>query len=67
MDIDLTEKLKSKSKNTQLAAATAEKDDKKKFYHIYKKASHNTNDYYHLAKNANKKSKPKFSTDGDSK
>lgn len=67
MDIDSAEKSKGKSKNKQVASATAEKNNNKKFCHICKKTSHNTTDCYHLAKNADKKPKPKSSTGGDSK
>ncbi|PSS32149.1 hypothetical protein PHLCEN_2v2082 [Hermanssonia centrifuga] len=59
MDIDSAEKSKGKGKNKdkQVATATA---DKKKFCHICKKMSHNTDDCYQLAKNPDKKPKAKY-------
>ncbi|PSR87271.1 hypothetical protein PHLCEN_2v5205 [Hermanssonia centrifuga] len=63
MDIDSTEKSKGKGKNKdkQIATATA---DKKKFCHICKKTSHNTDDCYQLAKNSDKKPKAKYQSMG---
>ncbi|PSS34061.1 hypothetical protein PHLCEN_2v1906 [Hermanssonia centrifuga] len=51
----------SKNKDKQVATATA---GKKKFCHICKKTSHNTDDCYQLAKNFDKKSKPKYQSMG---
>ncbi len=63
MDIDSAEKEKGKGKNKdkQVATATA---GKKKFCHICKKTSYNTDDCYQLAKNSDKKPKPKYQSMG---
>ncbi|KAL7281622.1 hypothetical protein ACG7TL_004939 [Trametes sanguinea] len=56
MDIDSAEKSKGKGKNGKQAnAATTEK--KNRFCHICKSKTHNTDDCFELAKNADKKAK----------
>lgn len=65
MDIDSAEKSKGKGKGKQVATATT---DKNKFCHICHKTSHDTQDCYQLAKNADKKTfKPKVQMGTDSK
>lgn len=54
MDVDTAEKSKSK-KGKQVNTSETQQQQKKRFCHICKKSSHNTDDCYLLAKNADKR------------
>ncbi|KAI0683674.1 hypothetical protein C8T65DRAFT_594866 [Cerioporus squamosus] len=64
MDIDSAEKSKVKGKKGK-QANSATTDKKQRFCHICKKNSHNTEDCYRLAENADKKPKPQTQSKGN--
>ena len=67
MDIDNVEKKgKGKNKRRDEQASVSEKT-KKKFCHICKKTSHDTQDCYELAKNASKKPRPQQTSEKTNK
>ena len=63
MEVDVAEKSrKGKGKGKQVATAST---DKKKFCHVCHKTTHNTQDCYRLAENADKKPKPRTQPSGN--